>query len=116
MGYGISESPFFMDHDMKRVNRGYRRIIPSKKLQRAGHPTAINAVALRGSLGGIMRVYEEPGPLADSKLERIRALLTRGRSSGLFDKGVFDDLFYSALTELMAGGLLRPSEALPEGK
>ena len=116
MGYGISESPFFTDHDMKRVNRGYRRILPSKKLQRAGHPTAINAVALRGSLGGILRVYEEPGPLAESKLVRIRTLLTRGRSTGLFDKDVFDDLFYSALTELMTDGLLRPSEACPEGK
>ena len=116
MGDGISESPFFTDHDMKRANRGYRRILPSKKLQRAGHPTAINAVALRGSLSGIMRIYEGPGQLADSKLDRMRTLLTRGRSSGLFDKDVFDDLFYSALTGLMADGLLRPSEALPEGK
>ena len=34
----------------------------------------------------------------------------------MFDKDVFDDLFYSALTELTADGLLRPSESLPEGK
>ena len=116
MGYGISESPFFTDHDMKRVNRGYRRILPSKKLQRAGHPTAINATALRGSLGGIFRIYDEPGQLTDAKLDRMRTLLSRGSSSGLFDKDIFDDLFYSSLTELMTDGLLRPSEALPEGK
>ena len=73
-------------------------------------------MALRGSLGGVLRVYEEPGPLTESKLDRIRTLLTRGRSTGLFDKDVFDDLFYSALTELMTDGLLRPSEACPEGK
>ena len=115
VGYGISESPFFQDHLIKRSNRGFRRILPSKKLQRSGHPTAINSSVLRGSLSGILRIYDESGPLTEAKLSRIKTLLARGNRSGLFDKETFDDLFYSALTELMTDGLLRPSEALPQG-
>ena len=117
MGYHIAESECFTDHQFSRVNRGLRHLLPHKSMHRIAHPTSINEPVLRASLGEVLRIYDE-GPLDRSRLQRIRLVLSGNPSywAGTFKKDLYDDLFYSALTEFMTDGLLRPSEALPNMK
>ena len=119
MGYYIAESECFTDHQFSRVNRGLRRLLPHKGMHRiAAHPTSINEPVLRASLGEVLRIYDDEGPLDRSRLQRIRLALSGNPPywAGTFKKELYDDLFYSALTEFMIDGLLRPSEALPNMK
>lgn len=117
IGYKIAETPLFTDYQFSRNNRGLRRLLPHQKMDRIAHPTAINEPVLRSSLKEVLEVYDE-GPLDDRRLAKIRLLLAGSPEywSGSFDKVLYDDLFYSALTEFMTDGLLRPSEALPNTK
>ena len=117
MGYCIAESECFTDHQFSRVNRGLRRLLPHKGMHRIAHPTSINEPVLRASLGEVLRIYDE-GPLDRVRLHRIRLALSDNPSywTGTFKKELYDDLFYSSLTEFMTDGLLRPSEALPNMK
>lgn len=118
VGYRIAESEVFTDHQFARTNRGLRRLLPHKSRNRSAHPTQLNESVLRASLAPVFAVYDS-GPLNAARLNEIRMLL-QGTSerfwSGSFDKELYDDLFYSALTEFMTDGLLRPSEALPNMK
>ena len=119
MGYYIAESECFTDHQFSRVNRGLRRLLPHKSMHRiAAHPTSINEPVLRASLGEVLRIYDDEGPLDRSRLQRIRLALSGNPPywAGTFKKELYDDLFYSALTEFMIDGLLRLSEALPNMK
>ena len=118
VGYRIAESEVFTDHQFSRTNRGLRRLLPHKSRNRIAHPTQLNEQVLRESLKPVFEVYDS-GPLDASRLSQIRIILqgTQERFwSGSFDKALYDDLFYSALTEFMTDGLLRPSEALPNMK
>ena len=118
VGYRIAESEAFTDHQFSRTNRGLRRLLPHKSRHRIAHPTQLNEEVLRASLKPVFEVYDS-GPLDSARLNQIRILLqgTHERFwSGSFDKELYDDLFYSALTEFMTDGLLRPSEALPNMK
>ena len=117
VGYKIAESPLFTDYQFSRTNRGLRRLLPHQKMHRIAHPTALNEPVLRSSLKEVFEVYDE-GPLDDARLQKIRWLLAGKPEyfSGTFKKELYDDLFYSAVTEFMTDGLLRPSEALPNMK
>ena len=118
VGYRIAESEVFTDHQFSRTNRGLRRLLPHKSRNRIAHPTQLNEQVLRASLKPVFEVYDS-GPLDAARLNQIRILLqgTQERFwSGSFDKALYDDLFYSALTEFMTDGLLRPSESLPNMK
>ena len=117
VGYKIAESRLFTDHQFSRTNRGLRRLLPHQKMERLAHPTSINEPVLRSSLREVFEVYDE-GPLDEVRLQKIRWLLA-GKPEyfcGMFKKELYDDLFYSGMTEFMTDGLLRPSEALPNTK
>lgn len=113
MGYGLVSSKSFDDEQYKRTKQGLRRMYPPKKLVRAGHQTELNEGLLRGGLEETLRIYDEPGRATPERWRRIEQSLAASSGEGL-DYAKVTDLVYSALTELMTDGLLRPGEGVPK--
>ena len=59
-GYGLVLSRSFEDEQFRRTNQGLRRMLPSKRIDRAAHPVELNAPVLRGSLS-LSIIYKLPG-------------------------------------------------------
>ena len=66
---------------------------------------------LRKELTEMMAIYDEPGAITPDRWARIERELATG-PDGSLDLGKTKALVYSALTELMTDGLLRPGEGL----
>ena len=113
MGYGLVSSKSLQDEQFKRTNQGLRRMFPAKRTDRAAHPVESNAIALRSSLDSLLAIYDEPSSDVMSKVRRMELELSKGSRNG-FDLELTEDLVYSALTELMTDGLLRPGEGVPK--
>ena len=112
MGYGLVSTNSFEDEQFKRTNQGLRRLHPAKKLERAAHQAELNEAVLRPELKEMFEIYDEPGPMTSERWARIeRELSSSGRPDDL-DHGKTKALVYSALTELMTDGLLRPGEGI----
>ena len=111
MGYGLVASKYFDDEQYRRINQGMRRLHPATKLERAGHQAELNEAVLRKKLTEMMRIYDEPGAMTSDRWARIERTLATG-PDGSFDLGKTKALVYSALTELMTDGLLRPEGGL----
>jgi hypothetical protein len=88
-------------------------MFPSKRIDRAAHPSEINPTVLRKSLDELFAIYDEASTPRHEKCRRMELWMSRPSGKG-FDLDLTEDLVYSALTELMTDGLLRPGEGLPK--
>lgn len=113
MGYGLVSSRSFQDEQFRRTNQGLRRMFPAKRIDRAAHPAEINSTVLRKSLDELFAIYDEASTPRHEKCRRMELWMSRSSGKG-FDLDLTEDLVYSALTELMTDGLLRPGEGLPK--
>ena len=111
MGYGLVASKSFDDEQYRRTNQGLRRLHPATRLERAGHQAELNEAVLRKELTEMMAIYDEPGAMTSDRWARIERELATG-PDGSLDLGKTKALVYSALTELMTDGLLRPGEGV----
>ena len=109
IGYGLVASNSLDDEQYRRTNQGLRRLHPATRLERAGHQAELNEAVLRKELTEMMAIYDEPGAMTSDRWARIERELATG-PDGSLDLGKTKALVYSALTELMADGLLRPGE------
>jgi hypothetical protein len=88
-------------------------MFPSKRIDRAAHPAEINSTVLRKSLDELLAIYDEASTPRHEKCRRMELWMPRSSGKG-FDLDRTEDLVYSALTELMTDGILRPGEGLPK--
>ena len=107
MGYGLVASKAFDDGQYRRTNQGLRRLHPVTRLERAGHQAELNEAVLRKELTEMTAICDEPGAMTSDRWARIERELATG-PDGSLGLGKTKALGYSALTEPMTDGLLRP--------
>jgi len=103
VGYGPAESAIFQTTDLARVQKGGRRLLPSKKLERSAHPTSAFPKMRSGPIATALELFSDL-PNRERNSHIIRDILDK--------HDAWDDLVYEALAESLCCGLMRFSEAV----
>ena len=101
VGYNPAESAVFKPTELSKVQKGGRRLLPPKKMDRTPHPTS-SFPKMRA--GAIERVLDMMGDMSTFCYNDARQILSEANA--------WDDLVYQALAESMTCGLMRFSEAV----
>ena len=82
MGYGVVLSRSFENEQFHCKNQGLRRMFLSKRIDLAAHSVELNAPVPRGSLSGVLAIYDGPSTTMIDKCRRMALVLARG--AGMF--------------------------------
>ena len=100
VGYAPAQSDIFKPVELSRVQKGGRKLLPSKRFKRRPHPTSANPRMRSGAINTVLDMLRN---LSTFNLRKAHEIINRANA--------YDDLVYQAMAEAMQGGLLRFSEA-----